>query len=254
MTAGSYSLSSVWKVEGGGKLLGSPASDSGWTSIYTPPAGLRRELLAVFREACRTVAYAHSRGVIHRDLKPSNVMIGSFGEVQIVDWGFAKVLCRGGVHDERLRKQAERNRTLISTVRSREASDSSIAGSVMGTPAYMPPEQATGEMDLLGPASDVFALGVILYEILTGGRPFRGDILRMVRAVTTGAIPPIEPRQGSLVDDALVAITEDEVSSRGDHHEQQNDHDGLVLYERIHSQQSSRSEQCGQFRSSSPDA
>ena len=139
------------------------------------PAAERHALLAVFREVCRTVAYAHSRGVIHRDLKPSNVMIGPFGEVQVVDWGFAKVLGRGGVADERLLQKAERDRTMISTVRSGEGESDSLAGSVMGTPAYMPPEQALGRVDDLDERSDAFSLGAILCEILTGAPPYTGS-------------------------------------------------------------------------------
>jgi serine/threonine-protein kinase len=138
------------------------------------PGEHRRRLLTIFREACRTVAYAHARGVIHRDLKPANIMIGSFGEVQVVDWGFAKVLRAGGIDDERLAKTAERLSTMIATVRTDEAGSASVAGSVMGTPAYMPPEQALGHVDQLDARSDVFCLGGILCEILTGKAPFRG--------------------------------------------------------------------------------
>ncbi|MHC4954864.1 MAG: tetratricopeptide repeat protein [Planctomycetota bacterium] len=133
----------------------------------------RRRLLAVFREACRTVAYAHARGVIHRDLKPANIMIGSFGEVQVVDWGFAKVLRAGGLDDERLAKTAEKLSTMIATVRTGDDNNPSIPGSVMGTPAYMPPEQALGHVESLDAKSDVFSLGAILCEILTGAPPFK---------------------------------------------------------------------------------
>ena len=137
------------------------------------PGEDRRTLLAVFRDACRTVAYAHARGVIHRDLKPANVMVGSFGEVQVVDWGFAKVLRAGGIADERLAKAAERVGMRIATVRTEDDSEASVAGSVMGTPAYMPPEQALGEVDELDARSDVFCLGGMLCEILTGAPPYR---------------------------------------------------------------------------------
>jgi len=136
------------------------------------PAEKRRALLAHFAQACHTVAYAHSRGVIHRDLKPSNIMVGGFGEVQVVDWGFAKVLPKGGVADER---RARREVTVIATVRSAAEGSASIAGSVMGTPAYMPPEQALGHVDDLTERADVFALGAILTEILTGEPPYTGE-------------------------------------------------------------------------------
>jgi len=125
------------------------------------------ELIGVFERVAQTVAYAHSRGVIHRDLKPSNVMVGAFGEVHVVDWGFAKVLGRA-------ERAPQPDVTVVATVRSGEDGSQSIAGSVMGTPAYMPPEQAMGQVDDLTERSDVFALGAILCEILTRKPPYTG--------------------------------------------------------------------------------
>jgi len=161
------------------------------------PEDDRRALLTAFREVCRTMAYAHARGVIHRDLKPANIMIGSFGEVQVVDWGFAKVLRRGGVDDEGLAKKAREAVTLITTVRSNEESAESIAGSIMGTPAYMPPEQALGKVDELDEKSDIFGLGAILLEILTGSAAYTGDdgrelILAAARARLEPALARLE--------------------------------------------------------------
>jgi hypothetical protein len=95
--------------------------------------------------------------------------------VLVVDWGFAKVLAHGGVADERLARQEHREITMIATVRSAGEGSQSIAGSVMGTPAYMPPEQAMGQIDALDERSDVFALGAILTEILTGSPPYVGE-------------------------------------------------------------------------------
>jgi serine/threonine-protein kinase len=138
----------------------------------------RRRLLDVFAAVCQTVAYAHSKGVVHRDLKPANILIGAFGEVQVVDWGLAKVLRRGGVHDEKRSQAAHASRaSIIETVRSAPGSvgSDSLVGSVMGTPAYMPPEQARGDVEKLDERSDVFSLGAILCEILTGAPPYRGD-------------------------------------------------------------------------------
>ncbi len=124
----------------------------------------RRRPLAIFEQVCQTMAYAHSRGVIHRDLKPSNILVGAFGEVQVVDWGFAKVLRRGGIADE------VRQVTQVATVRA--TGEGSVAGSVMGTPSYMAPEQAMGLVDQLDERTDVFSLGATLCEILTGAPPF----------------------------------------------------------------------------------
>jgi serine/threonine-protein kinase len=125
-------------------------------------------LLDVFARVCQTVAYAHSKGVLHRDLKPSNVMVGAFGEVQVMDWGLAKVLRPGDEAEEPAV-------SVIHTVRSDAAGAESEAGAVMGTPAYMAPEQARGEVEALDERCDVFGLGSILCEILTGQPPYTGD-------------------------------------------------------------------------------
>ncbi len=133
------------------------------------PADRRRSMLRAFERVCQTVAYAHARGVIHRDLKPSNIMLGAFGEVLVVDWGFGKVLGRREEPEDGVEK------TLVTTVRTDQEGSASIAGSVMGTPAYMPPEQALGHVEELDEQTDVFALGAILTEILTGKPPYVGD-------------------------------------------------------------------------------
>ncbi len=139
------------------------------------PADDVPRFLAIFESICQTVAYAHARGVIHRDLKPSNVMVGSFGEVQVMDWGLAKVLPRGGVVDDATAGKI-RDETVIATARSAGDPDVELsrAGSVMGTPAYMAPEQARGENELVDERADVFALGSILCEVLTGEPAFTG--------------------------------------------------------------------------------
>ena len=141
------------------------------------------DLLAVFEQMVQTMAYAHSRGVIHRDLKPANVMVGAFGEVQVVDWGFAKVLGR----QERAPRPGQ---TMVATVRSGPKGSQSMAGSVMGTPAYMPPEQATGRIEDLDERSDVFALGAILCEILTGAPPYEGEPKDQLTAAMQSALGP----------------------------------------------------------------
>jgi serine/threonine-protein kinase len=139
------------------------------------PEERRHRFLQIFEQVCQTMAYAHSRGVIHRDLKPANVMVGAFGEVQVVDWGFAKVLAPDATGDAERRVRArESSVSLIETARSTPggSATTSLAGSILGTPAYMAPEQARGEVDATDTRSDVFALGGILCEILTGKAPY----------------------------------------------------------------------------------
>ncbi|MEE2712738.1 MAG: serine/threonine-protein kinase [Planctomycetota bacterium] len=120
----------------------------------------RARFITIIENICQTLAYAHSRRIIHRDLKPGNVMVGPFGEVQVLDWGFAKSLDKAEAEPELDRNPDRSPRTGVS----------SIAGSVLGTPAYMSPEQARGEVGALDERCDVFALGAILAEILTGRR------------------------------------------------------------------------------------
>ena len=117
-------------------------------------------LLKIFEHVCQTLAYAHARGILHRDLKPANIMVGAFGEVQVMDWGLAKIL--DGTADA-ARSAAEASPETIEPALTG-------AGAVMGTPAYMSPEQARGES--LDERADVFGLGAILCEILTGRPPY----------------------------------------------------------------------------------
>ena len=171
------------------------------------PADDRGRLLAIFESVCQTMAYAHSKGVLHRDLKPANVMVGAFGEVQVVDWGLAKVLRRGEVEDE-TRSSASTVNTVIETVRTAPTSEgsNSLAGSVMGTPAYMAPEQAQGEVEKLDERADVFSLGAILCEILTGQPPYvfvEGEPI-LVQAGNARLDPARERIGSSGADPALV--------------------------------------------------
>jgi serine/threonine-protein kinase len=133
-------------------------------------------LLSIFESICQTVAYAHARGVIHRDLKPSNVMVGNFGEVQVMDWGLAKVLRQGGDDRDQPAPQADREAVgdAVRTARSGSGAEASKTGSILGTPGYMAPEQARGEVEAVDERADVFGLGAILCEILTGEPAFTG--------------------------------------------------------------------------------
>ncbi|MDB5352872.1 MAG: serine/threonine protein kinase, partial [Planctomycetota bacterium] len=127
--------------------------------------------LKIFEQICETMAYAHSKGVIHRDLKPLNVMVGAFGEVQVMDWGLAKVLDR---KDDPEALKSHPQASVIRTERSETGSNPTTYGDFMGTAAYMPPEQARGEIDRLDERTDVFALGSILCEVLTGHPAYKG--------------------------------------------------------------------------------
>jgi tetratricopeptide (TPR) repeat protein len=135
------------------------------------PSDALPHFLAMFGQVCQTVAYAHSRGILHRDLKPSNVMVGAFGEVQLMDWGLAKVLGQQRATDTAI--QTEELSTIY-TARMAGDVPSTQAGTVMGTPAYMAPEQARGEIDHLDERCDVFGLGALLCVLLTGQPPYVG--------------------------------------------------------------------------------
>ncbi|MCB9681194.1 MAG: SUMF1/EgtB/PvdO family nonheme iron enzyme [Alphaproteobacteria bacterium] len=150
------------------------------TPTHGAEAWSLRRLVEAFARVCEAVAYAHDRGVVHRDLKPDNVVVGGFGEVMVLDWGLAKVLGRvdrvtppGGVDP-------------VHTGRSADAVWATRVGAVAGTPAYMAPEQARGEVDRIDARTDVYALGAMLYEVLTGEAPYAEtsppDVIAALRA------------------------------------------------------------------------
>jgi len=142
----------------------------------------RVRLLTLFAQVCRTIAYAHSRGLMHRDLKPDNIMLGEFGEITVMDWGLAKPFDAPADGEV-----AEIGVTLAA--RSVDGRFSTQAGEVTGTPHYMPPEQAAGRIDELGPHSDVYSLGAVLYELLTLEPPYDGPSSRRIReAVVAGQL------------------------------------------------------------------
>ncbi|HKI20126.1 MAG TPA: serine/threonine-protein kinase, partial [Isosphaeraceae bacterium] len=150
-----------------------------------------RWLLRRFIDVCNTIAYAHSRGVLHRDLKPSNVMLGPFGETLVLDWGVAKA---AGVRESPAAGVPESPVGDEPILRPRQRSSSvTVAGQAVGTPAYMSPEQAEGNLEAIGPASDVYSLGATLYVLLTNRRPFEGEPADVILAVRAGRFPvPIE--------------------------------------------------------------
>ena len=127
-------------------------------------------LLATFLQVCQAVASAHGAGVIHRDLKPSNIMVGRFGVVTVMDWGMAQVLGSGS-DDAVAPTEDELPRISAKTAGETEI-HRTVAGTVCGTPAYLAPEQARGEIARVDRRSDVFGLGAILCEILSGSPPF----------------------------------------------------------------------------------
>jgi serine/threonine-protein kinase len=156
-----------------------------------------RKLLHRFTDVCNAIEYAHSRGVLHRDIKPGNVIVGKHGETLVVDWGLAKPLG----HIEPGRESGER--TLVPS--SGSGSSSTLPGSALGTPAYMSPEQAEGDLEHLGPRSDVYSLGATLYCLLTGKPPFEGDAADVMRDVQKGRFAP--PRQvDPTIDRALESV------------------------------------------------
>jgi serine/threonine-protein kinase len=139
--------------------------------------------------------------VLHRDLKPANVMVGAFGEVQVMDWGLAKVLPRGGVDGEQGQERDRRDTvSLIRTQHSQGAATKEGSGSrtqsgdVLGTPAYMAPEQARGDVDLVDERADVFGLGALLCEILTGQPPFTGKTAEAHGKARTGQLDDAHAR------------------------------------------------------------
>jgi serine/threonine protein kinase/lipopolysaccharide biosynthesis regulator YciM len=159
-------------------------------------------LLSVFERICETVGFAHSRGVMHRDLKPGNIMIGTHGEVWVLDWGLAKLI--GETREADVSAEGPRVNTRIQA----DASFNTMDGLVVGTPEYMAPEQAAGEK--LDEGVDIYALGALLYAILTSQAPRNGKSVQEVisKAAQGHFVPVRRTIKGKKVPVALAAITQ----------------------------------------------
>jgi tetratricopeptide (TPR) repeat protein len=152
----------------------------------------RAAFVAVFEAVCQAVGYAHAHKVIHRDLKPSNIMVGAFGEVQVMDWGLAKVLGeREPAPTSADPPKAEDTRAWTRVSPLPQAGSHTEAGDLVGTAAFIPPEQAVGQIERVNERSDVFGLGAVLAVILTGKPPYVGETVESVR---------IQAVRGNLVD------------------------------------------------------
>ena len=180
-------------------------------------------LLGIFEQICQAVGYAHARNIIHRDLKPSNIMVGEFGEVQVMDWGLAKKVDEpepisseqstvAFTLDEMFPAQSTLNGALSETNGQLPGSAEQItltrAGEILGTLAYIPPEQAKAEVSAVTARSDVFALGGILCKILTGQAPYEGTSARALfeRAVSGDLNRPLSLLEASTADRELISL------------------------------------------------
>ncbi len=177
-------IKGLHKARGHGPFV---ATDDGWT--------FRRSIDA-FRTVCAALGFAHDRGVIHRDVKPDNIMVGAYGEVLLVDWGLAKVLAEP--ESDPLASGDDITSPWVA-----ERGTRTRHGVVVGTPAYMSPEQARGETDRVGVRSEIWSLGGVLYTILYGRPPYRGRSKEVLRRV---ARKPPSPVDGVPVPEQLVDI------------------------------------------------
>ncbi|MCA8973398.1 MAG: protein kinase, partial [Planctomycetes bacterium] len=182
------------------------AGEHGWTV---------ERVLHLLVRVCEAMAYAHDKRIVHRDLKPANVMIGRFGEVFVMDWGLARSLQMPDRRD--LRVQPEAAVSKVVGARAQKATETpeealvTMDGAILGTPWYMPPEQAAGRIDEVGPPADVYSVGAMLYELLAGLPPYgRAGTHMTARTVLDLVLqgPPRPLVAGARVPAALVAIVD----------------------------------------------
>lgn len=149
-------------------------------------------LLTIFQKVCDGIRFAHSQKIIHRDLKPDNIMLGSYGEVLVMDWGLAKDIAPPATGEAPLESSPENEASEDASPDFADPRDAhTLMGDILGTPQYMPPEQARGDVDLLDERADIYSLGAILYHILTLEPPVRpGSKEQMLQRVRTGEITP----------------------------------------------------------------
>jgi serine/threonine protein kinase len=167
------------------------------------------KLLTVFRKVCDAVAFAHHVGIVHRDLKPDNVMVGEFGEVLVMDWGLAKLL-----------DEAEEESDIsvdLSALKPTDSGSLTLDGQILGTPQYMAPEQAAGQLSKIAAGTDVYSLGGILQAILTLRAPISGSTLQEMigrigsgdrNPIITEASPDYKHCPGRKIPVALAAVAE----------------------------------------------
>ncbi|HZF55699.1 MAG TPA: protein kinase [Polyangiaceae bacterium] len=171
----------------------------------------RLALLPHVLSAAEAIAYAHSKRILHRDLKPANILVGSFGETVVIDWGLAKDLAEAEAPAPLPARQAEEppavdcNGDENGGPGARVSAELTMAGTIMGTPAYMPPEQATGLA--VDERTDVYALGAILYHVLAGGPPYDGDsALEVLEKSLAGPPEDLGRRQSGVPHDLLTIV------------------------------------------------
>ena len=189
-----------------GRQAGSPKPE---TRDPEPEFSLGR-LLNAFTNICNAMAFAHAKGVVHRDLKPANIMLGDYGEVLVMDWGLAKVVSRPlsvvssqqpiansqkPLADSGTDSRDEQLRRVVSSVRDEAGGSLTMDGTILGTPHYMPPEQADGKIEEIDARSDIYSLGAMLYEILALKTPCEGKgVFALIKNVSEGNITPPDQR------------------------------------------------------------